>query len=232
MDDAGVVQTSFNLFDVTVISIIGLSALLSFFRGFVREVLSLGAWVGASIITLYTFPDVANYMKPHLKNSAIASGFAAMGTFMISLLAITLFNSVLMRFFKKGNDVGVLDNLLGLGFGVFRAFLLVSLGYFTLTLVMSENDYPAWLASSKTKPYVEKGALVIARLAPDYLDKISPLGQTEETDSVLDDDDTIEGTKVIEGTEEKKNGESGYDWMNVEELERLIDNTQNNPDDQ
>ncbi len=50
------VQTSLNIFDLVVFGILGLSALLSFFRGFVREVLSLGAWVGASLITLYAFP--------------------------------------------------------------------------------------------------------------------------------------------------------------------------------
>ena len=46
------IETSFNLFDTIVVVTIILSALLSFFRGFVREVLSLGAWVGASIITV------------------------------------------------------------------------------------------------------------------------------------------------------------------------------------
>ena len=50
--------TSINPTDIAVIVILLLSALLAFARGLVREVLSVGAWVGAAFAMLYLFPHV------------------------------------------------------------------------------------------------------------------------------------------------------------------------------
>lgn len=220
------VETSFNLFDVIILTIVGLSALLSFFRGFIREFLSLGAWVGASIVTLYAFPDVSGMMEPWVKSPVIASGLAAMGVFMMSLLVISVFNAMLMRFFRRGKDVGMLDNGLGLIFGVIRACALLSLGYFIFSLVMSEKDFPDWLAQSKMRPYVESGAILLAKLAPDYLDDISPLNQSE-SDEKLEETLGVDGKeigKVLEKDGKSSDESDDYEWMDVEELERLIEN--------
>lgn len=215
------VETSFNLFDTVVIVIIALSALLSFFRGFVREVLSLGAWVGASIITVYTFPDVALLIEPQIKNPTISSGLAAMGVFVFALMGISIFNALLMRLFKKGKDIGMLDNGLGLVFGVFRACLLVSLGYFIFSFFKPESDYPEWLAEAQTRPYVEAGATMIARVAPKYLSSMSPIGP-EGGDGIEEENplaEMFEKKRMEDGTTEK----DGPEWMNVEELERIIE---------
>lgn len=227
-----------NLFDAIVIGIVGISALLSFFRGFVREILSLGAWVGAAVITLYSFPGVARMLKEHIDSTAVASGLAAMGTFMITLFVISIFNAIIVRYMKKGSDVGLLDNTLGLFFGVFRGALLVSLGYFVLTLVMSEQDYPGWIRNAQTRGMVENGALMVARIAPDYLDELSPLAQSaKQMGADLDPGAEIPGGAEGEGGILQRNFKKdrggiddvvegkGYDWMSVKELERLIQNT-------
>ena len=44
-----------NALDLAVIAVIVLSAVFAFARGFVREALSIVAWVGAAAITLYGF---------------------------------------------------------------------------------------------------------------------------------------------------------------------------------
>ena len=189
-----------NIFDAVVIGIIVFSGLISFFRGFVREVLSLGAWVGAALVSLYSFPSVAQMLAPYIDKPEIASGFAALGTFMVALIAISMFNGLIMRYVKQGADVGFLDNTLGLGFGALRGALLISLGYFVLTLLMSEDDFPAWVKEAQTRKIVESGALLIARVAPDYLDNLSPLStiKADEAAGTLKDigntvGDTVEG---------------------------------------
>ena len=47
-----------NALDLAIIAIIALSAIFAFARGFVREALSIIAWVGAAAITLYGFNSV------------------------------------------------------------------------------------------------------------------------------------------------------------------------------
>jgi membrane protein required for colicin V production len=223
------VETSLNLFDLIVVGVVGLSALLSFFRGLVREVLSLGAWVGASIITLYAFPHVAEWMQPHVNNTMISSGLAALGTFMLSLIIISLFNSLLLKYVKTGADVGLLDNGLGLAFGAARGVLLISVAYFILTVVMREEDYPDWITHSLTRPYVEKSAAWIARIAPAYLNEISPL-QKKEGDSDKQKPNGLQ--RMIDRNRDEKveirRGDSSSDdtkWQSLDELRERMEKT-------
>lgn len=211
------VETSFNMFDLIVLAVVGLSALLSFFRGFIREVLSLGAWVGAAIITLYAFPHVAEWVEPQVKSTMVASGLAAMGTFMGSLILISIFNGLLLKYVKTGSDVGVFDNILGLVFGVARGVLLVAIAYFIMSVVIREEDYPEAVKTAETRPYVEDAASWIANVAPSYMEDISPLKDTSDNGEGFED---IEKPKIIERMEEEKeDGETDpSNWQSLDEL--------------
>jgi membrane protein required for colicin V production len=180
------VETSMNIFDLGVLIIIGLSALLSFFRGFVREILSLGAWAGATIITLYTFPMASKVIEPHVKSDTIASGIASIGVFFIALILISIVTGLIIKFLKTGNEVGVLDNLVGLAFGVARGVLIVAIAYFVMTIVVVEKDYPAWVKESKSQPYVAKAAHWVAKLTPSYLDAITNKADTTKIEDAVD----------------------------------------------
>src|SRR5262249_23772050 len=82
---------------------------------------------------------------------------------------------------KTGSDVGMIDNVFGLLFGAFRGALIVSLGFYLISIFMhDEREYPDWLKQSATRPYVEKGAIMLVRIAPDYLREISSLQQKLE----------------------------------------------------
>ena len=167
------VETSMNIFDLGVLTIVGLSALLSFFRGFMREVLSLGAWLGASVITLYTFPTVSKWIAPQVKSDVVASGLASMGTFFAALILISIFTSFVLKFTKSGSEVGVLDNVVGLCFGAARGILIVAIAYFVMTIVIVEKDYPDWVKHAKSRPYVAKVATWVGKLTPSYLNAIT-----------------------------------------------------------
>ena len=42
--------------DAGIIALVLVSGLFAFFRGFIREVLAIAGWVGASLATLWAFP--------------------------------------------------------------------------------------------------------------------------------------------------------------------------------
>lgn len=176
------IETHLNLFDAAVIGVMLLSCLFAFFRGFVREMLSLGAWIGAAVVTMYYFPDVAVKLKPYFKSSIGATGVGTLAIYTTALIGFSILNAMILKFIRSGKEVGMLDNLLGLGFGVARGGLLVSLGFFMLTIAMPEKEYPTWLKTSLTRPYAEKGAIQLAKVAPEYLREISTLQRkaTEE----------------------------------------------------
>jgi membrane protein required for colicin V production len=169
------VSTHINLFDAAVIGILILSCLFAFYRGFVREILSLGAWIGAGIVTIYYFPVMAEKLQPHFKSAVIAAGFGTVGIYIVALICFSIVNMFILKFVKSGSDVGMLDNILGLIFGAFRGALIVSLGFFLLSLAMPEKEYPDWLKQARTRPYAEKGAVMLVKIAPEYLREISSL---------------------------------------------------------
>lgn len=206
------VQASLNLFDIIVICVVGLSALLSFFRGFVREALSLGAWLGAGIITLYSFPSVSEWLAPHIKSPVAASGLASMGVFIVSLIALSLLLGVFLKFLKPGSEVGILDNIVGLLFGVARGVLVVSVVYFVMTIVINEKDMPEWLEGSLTRPYVAKSAKWIAHITPSYLDTV--LGKEEDTKS--EEDDTTRAAKKQVKEQVKKQADDAAERLDNE----------------
>lgn len=216
------VETSINMFDAVIIGVIALSAVLSLFRGFVRELFSLGAWVGAGIITLYVFPDVAAQIKPHVKSTMVASGFASMGTYIVALLGISLFNRMLLKMLKPGNEVGAMDNILGLLFGVARGILLVSIGYFGMSIMISEDidKQPDWLKTSVTKPYVETSARWIANLAPEYLEDLSQLKQNKASSEDLLESDTMKDHELLK---EDNDPTSEPKWPTMEDLQNQIE---------
>lgn len=171
-------QATFNIFDAVVMGIIFLSAVLAFFRGFMKEILSLLAWLGAAIITLYAFPTVTEKIEPYVGNEKIAAGFATLGTYIIALLTISIFNSILLKYLKT-DEAGGFDKILGLAFGVLRGAFIVSLGFLLFMLVVpKEENYPLWVKEAKTQPYASQGALLIAEMAPDYLKDMKNLSET------------------------------------------------------
>lgn len=177
------IETSLNMFDAGVLIIVGLSALLSFFRGFVREIMSLGAWAGAALITLYSFQRVSTWIEPQVGSAALAGGLAAIGVFITALIAISFFIRLLLKFLKTGSDVGVLDNMIGLLFGIARGVLLISIAYFVMSIVVNEKDYPDWVKEAKSRPYVAQSAEYVARIAPDYLSVLTKKEDEKDADT-------------------------------------------------
>lgn len=210
------VETSLNMFDLIVIAVVGLSALLSFFRGFIREVLSLGAWIGASVITLYYFADVTEWIRPKVNSDIVASGLASIGTFMAALIIISLFTRFLGKYVKSGSDVGVLDNLLGMSFGAARGILLCAIGFFIMTTVIAEDDYPEWIENAMTRPYVEKAAEWLAEVAPDYMEDLTPLKEDDNSAS------ESEKPKAIKRLEREKEENDGTEWQSLDELKERM----------
>ncbi|MBV8938721.1 MAG: CvpA family protein [Alphaproteobacteria bacterium] len=213
------INANFTYFDAAVLGVMALSCLFAFFRGFVREILSLGAWIGAGLITLYYFPSLAVKMQPHFKNPMVAAGIATLGLYVTSLLGFSIINAFILRYVKEGGDVGFLDNMLGLFFGALRGAFIVSLAFFLMTMGMNEKEYPEWLKGARTRPAVEKGALVLAQIAPEYLRDLSSLN------------DRITGRKHVssshrhaEKQENEESGESDAGASQSDVLEKMLGN--------
>ncbi len=61
------------LLDIVLIVIMMVSGLLAMVRGFMREVLSIIAWVLAAVATLYSYAKLLPYAKQYFNNDVFAT---------------------------------------------------------------------------------------------------------------------------------------------------------------
>jgi len=169
------IETQWNMFDGVVIAVMAISCLIAFFRGLIKEILSLAAWIGAAFVAVYYYAPAAEFMQDHFKSKAVAALAAGTSLYIGALLVFSIVNIILLKTIKQGGEAGMLDNMLGLIFGAFRGAFIISLAFFMITLVVSKEEYPVWIKQAVTRPYAEKGALILTRIAPERMAELSGL---------------------------------------------------------
>lgn len=157
-----------NWLDLGVIGIIVLSAVFAFARGFVREALSIVAWVGAAAITLYGFNWAYAQIDPHIKNPLLSQVVAGFGLFVGSLVVLTILTGVLARM-VHASGLTPIDRTLGFIFGLARGVFLVCLAYLLLDISVQPNDRPVWMHDAKSTPYLHEGADLLKGFLPESI---------------------------------------------------------------
>ena len=136
-------------FDIVVLLIVGFSAILSFARGLSREVISIIALLTGLAGALFVFGRFQIEAQGFIKPIWLADAALFIGVFGILYIIV----SFILRGWAKdirGKTPGMLDRLLGFGFGVFRGTLLASL--FVLVISTKEGSAPEWMNSAKSYP--------------------------------------------------------------------------------
>jgi len=157
-----------NSFDLAVLGVIALSAVFAFARGFVREALSIVAWVGASLITLYGFSGVYGIVVRFVTTPLLADLVAGAGLFVISLIMLTILTGYVARFVHS-SALSPIDRTLGLIFGLARGVFIVSLAYLVLDISLPQNDRPGWIKQAKSEPFLAQGADLLRTALPEQL---------------------------------------------------------------
>lgn len=130
---------SFNWVDYTILGIVIFSALISLFRGFVREAISLIAWIAGLILALKYAPVLQSFIQNWSKSSSNLNDFSTHWTasasicyflaFVVIFLGVVIFGMIINYFVVKlVSKVGLsfIDRLLGFVFGVARGVVIVA----------------------------------------------------------------------------------------------------------
>jgi membrane protein required for colicin V production len=173
-----------NWLDLAVIGIVILSAIFAFARGFVREALSIVAWVGAGAITLYGFSWVYARVDPMVHNALLSQLIAGFGLFVISLVVLTILTGIVARA-VRATGLSPIDRTLGFVFGLARGAFLVCLAYLLLDVSVQASDRPVWIKEAKSGPYLHEGADVLRGFLPESL-KIKSAVAAEELIRTID----------------------------------------------
>lgn len=154
-----------NGLDYAVIGVILLSALFAFVRGFVREALSIVAWAGAALITLYGFHFAYRLAVRQVQTPLLAELIAGAGLFLGSLIVLTIITGLLARLLSP-TSLSPIDRTLGLVFGLARGAVVVCLAFLLLDISVPTKDQPGWVKQAKSTPLLQQGANALRTLLP------------------------------------------------------------------
>ena len=165
-------------FDIAVAVIITLSALIGLWRGVIREVFALAAWVAATVC-MFIFGEQLAQALPFARDTPwllMLAGYA-----LVFLGVFILLIAVGFLFSKLVNVIGLsfVDRALGMMFGVLRGGLIAVL----LVLLAGATQLPAmswWQDSMTAKPLATFAAILRSKL-PDDLAKRFKFSATQTT---------------------------------------------------
>jgi membrane protein required for colicin V production len=163
--------------DAAVLVTVILSAVFSMVRGFVREVLAVGAWVGAGLMAVKFYPlmmpEITSILPATMKNLAI---YGAMAVIFIIVLIVLSLLSALVGGLVRDSALSGLDRSLGLVFGAIRGALIVCVAYIALSVGVAESQWPVPVVNARFLPMAFQGASALVGLLPkQYRPKVDAL---------------------------------------------------------
>ena len=138
------------LLDIVLIVVMLISGLLAMVRGFMREVLSITAWVLAAGATLYSYTKLLPFAKQYFNNDIVAAVAVVGGVFLVTLLVVSVL-TVRISDMVLDSRVGALDRTLGFLFGLGRGLVIVVVAFMFFSWLVPDRSQPEWVRSAKSR---------------------------------------------------------------------------------
>ncbi|MDY6407790.1 MAG: CvpA family protein [Pseudomonadota bacterium] len=145
------------LIDVILIAVVIISVLFALYRGLVRELLGIAAWILAGFAALYSYTPLQPLMNKIIENKTTAGIVGSACVALLVLVIMTLINSWITKRLRQSALSG-LDRILGFIFGVARAGLLAAICYLAASMFMSERKLNEMEEQNLSVPYIRKMA--------------------------------------------------------------------------
>ncbi len=154
-----------NWADIVILAIIGISAIIAVFRGFVSEVMSIVVWVAAFWLGFALAGEVAPMLEPLISvpSARYVAGFLLIlvGTLIVGGLISFLISKLVDKTGLSGTD-----RALGVLFGVLRGIVIVAILVVLARATALPND-PWWQESMLLVHFDQLAATIVSYLPPD-----------------------------------------------------------------
>ena len=235
------------ILDIVIISVLLISAVVSFFRGFIKEIMTILGLGGAALGTFLFGGAFREPLEGWLVHSDDKNYeyfgiipdeyFALILSYVAVFILIFIVMAILSHFISKGAQaigLGPVDRSLGAVFGILRGFVLVAIVYLSFSLVMSPEDFPDWVMESRFIPVVDTATDWVV----DHTDIERPINDletgVEDLEEKMDTMDRVRGEYIDDRGEtgaknapgENAPGENapGYEKQDRNAMDRLIEN--------
>lgn len=154
------------LLDILLLVVMLISGLLAMIRGFMREILSIGAWGIAALATLYSYARVLPMAKQYFNSDLVATGVTVGGVFLLTLLIVSII-TVRISDMVLDSRVGALDRTLGFLFGLGRGLIIVVVAFLFFAWLVPDRSQPEWVRGAKSKVVLQSTGQWLMSMLPD-----------------------------------------------------------------
>ncbi|MBE7636992.1 hypothetical protein GUA87_09070 [Sneathiella sp. P13V-1] len=224
-----------NIVDALILVILVVSAAFGFLRGFVKEVLSISGWIGATFIALYLFPVVQPYPRLYIPNILLADLATGAGLFIVSLVALSFLTHAVSEK-VKASALGALDRSLGIFFGIARAIVVVGIAWLVFVQFVPKNGRPEAVTEARMLPIAQAAGEFVAALTPPDMQENLRIATEAAEDSAIKAKKGYESIpETLRNDVEKsvkdaiEDLEKGYDEKSRQQMENLTKGTQVKP---
>jgi membrane protein required for colicin V production len=151
-------------FDIAILAVILISALISLVRGFVKESISLATWLIAGFIALTYYLVLSDLLLAYIESPTISQVTAFAILFITTLIVGAIINYMISQLVSKTGLSGT-DKTLGVVFGAARGVLIVAMIVLFAGLTPMPSE-PWWKESIMVEHFLNV-ALWIKELLPE-----------------------------------------------------------------
>ena len=207
------------IIDFVLIVIVLISGLLALYRGLIRELLGLIAWVLAAFGAFYGYSIIGSLFNKMISDPKVADIVAAIVIALVILIICTIINAKINQKLRKSVLSG-LDRTLGFVFGILRGILLIVVIYFFAVFAMAKEKIENYADKNLSISYLQKLQPSIERMLPESL--MQGIRDMSKGKQVTAENVEIKGKPAIEVKEEPKTEPVSYDKKDLERMDRLL----------
>jgi membrane protein required for colicin V production len=135
--------------DLVVFGFLAVSGLLAFARGLVREVLGIGAWIGAGAAATLGLPTMREIVRNWFATPEWVDPVSFIVVFLITLIILMLVARAIGAIVRK-SALGGVDRTLGLVFGLLRGAAVIIIAYIIGQMVFPIERWPDAVLEART----------------------------------------------------------------------------------
>ena len=163
-------NTSLNLFDGLILVTVLFSMIISFFRGFFREVLGLFAWVGALVFATNDPQISKSILAKWIESESVLKAVNQLCVFFILLVILLVVAGLLSSILQKIISDNA-NRILGILFGFMRGLFVVSAFYCVSLYFFPPSKQPPIVSQSKSSSWLDHSAKTLYKILPDSAKK-------------------------------------------------------------
>ena len=148
-------------FDGIALGVIVISAIMAFARGFLRELATLGAFIGALAAAYYARKFLHGTVADLLPTGShpLAPDIILVVTaFLIVYVIVAWLGQSLSKSIMTNGDIGLFDHIAGLVFGVIRGGVALVFFAVLLSVGLEEERVPPFIQDSLSYPILARAA--------------------------------------------------------------------------